>query len=377
MKTLHAHNYYPLPGGEDTAFTSEMANLPQHGHEVVVYVKDSRRIEHHNPVSVALQSVWSWETRRRPDDVLRRERPELVHFHNTFPLISPSAYSACGSRLIPIVQPLDNPRLLCPSANFFRNGRLCEDCFGKSSPGPGARYRCHHRFFLQTAMVAALLSIHRWRRTWIREVDAFLVETDSYRRKFIEGVLPADKLFVKPHFLRLDPGYRGANVRGYTLFVGRLDPEKGVRTLVKAWDRLTDIPPKIRGEGRIVPEVQRWIEASGRSNVEIIGRLSRSELAGLLKGARILIWPSEGYHETFGYIAVENFSCRVPVVASRIGVQKKTAADGVTGLRFEPGNGADLAEKAAWTHRVEAAKMGHMAHAECEKNMPTKEIIPC
>jgi glycosyltransferase involved in cell wall biosynthesis len=126
-----------------------------------------------------------------------------------------------------------------------------------------------------------------------------------------------------------------------------------------------------------MPEVQRWTEASGRSNVEIIGRLSRSELAGLMKRARILIWPSEGCYETFGFVAVENFICGVPVVASRIGVQKKTSADGVTGLRFEPGNGADLAEKAAWIHRVEAAKMGHMAHAEYEKNIPAKEIIPC
>jgi glycosyltransferase involved in cell wall biosynthesis len=379
MKILQIHNYYLLPGGEDTAFRSEAALLRERGHEVSEYVESSENIKSRFPLSVALQSIWSEETRRRLDECLRREHPDIVHFHNTFPLISPSAYSACRARSIPVVQSLDNPRLLCPSANFYRAGRLCEDCLGKTPPLPAVCHHCYHDSMLQTGVVAAMLTFHRLRQTWNTEVDAFLVATDFYRRKFIQGGLPAEKIIVKPHFLHPDPGVRPGNRPGdYALFVGRLDPEKGVRTLLAAWERLPQIPLKIRGEGKMLSDVHRWIQTSGRSNVEVVRRLSRHELIRLMQNARMLIWPSEGYYETFGYVAMESFSCGVPVLTSRIGVQAETVTDGVTGLHFQPGDAADLARKAAWAwDRPEMTRqMGRAAREEflnkytSERNYP-------
>jgi glycosyltransferase involved in cell wall biosynthesis len=379
MKILHAHNFYKQPGGEDTAFRSETALLRDHGHQVVEFTDHNRRIGSLSPFSLALQTVWSWDTYRRLREILLRDRPDLVHFHNTFPLISPSAYSACRSLSIPVIQSLDNPRLLCPSANFFRAGRLCRDCLGKTPPFPGVWHRCYHHSCAQTAVVAAMLSIHRWRRTWQTQVDAFLVATEFYRRKFIEGGLPAAKLFVKPHFLYQDPGVRSAaRPGGYALFAGRLDPEKGVATLLAAWERLPEIPLKIRGEGRMASEVQAWIRKHGRNNVETIGLLSRSELTDLIKGARFFVWPSEGYYETFGYVAVESFSCGVPVLTSRIGVQEETVSDGGTGWHFQPGDVEDLAAKAAWAwdHPSETAALGRAARKEYEKKYTAQEAYP-
>jgi glycosyltransferase involved in cell wall biosynthesis len=370
MKILHAHNFYKQPGGEDTAFTSETALLRDHGHPVVEYADHNRRTDSLGPLSMALQTIWSWDTYRRLRETLRRERPDLVHFHNTFPLISPSAYDACRSLGIPVIQSLDNPRLLCPSANFLRSGRLCQDCLGRTPPLPGVWHRCYHQSFAQTAVVAALLSIHRWRRTWQTRVDAYLVATEFYRRKFIEGGLPAGRLIVKPHFLYRDPGERSAaQPGGYALFAGRLVPEKGVATLLAAWERLPDIPLKIRGDGRMAGEVQAWIRSHGRHNVETVGTLSRTELIDLMKGARFFVWPSEGYYETFGYVAVESFGGGVPVLTSRIGVQEETIMDGVTGLHFQPGDAGDLAAKAAWAwnHPSETAAMGRAARKEYEK----------
>jgi glycosyltransferase involved in cell wall biosynthesis len=379
VKVLLAHNYYLHPGGEDTAFTSGVALLRDHGHEVVEYVEHNRSIESLGRLSLALRTVWSRETYRRLRDILLRERPKLVHFYNTFPLISPSAYAACRSLSIPVVQSLDNPRLLCPSANFFRAGRLCQECLGRTPPLPGIWHRCYRRSFAQTAVAASMLTIHRWRRTWQTRVDAYLVATEFYRRKFIEGGLPAEKVFIKPHFLQYDPGVRSSDPPGgYALFIGRLDPEKGVATLLAAWERLPEIPLKIRGGGRMASEVHEWIQKNGRGRVEIVEPLAGKELADLQRGARFFIWPSEGYYETFGYVAVESFSCGVPVLTSRTGVQAETVRDGITGLHFRPGDSGDLAAKAAWAweHPSEMAAMGRAARGEYEDKYTGERNYP-
>lgn len=369
IKVLHAHERYRQPGGEDTAFSAETGLLRSYGHEVVEYVEHNRRIEAMPRASVALQTVWSWESRNKIAAVLSQEKPEVAHFHNTFPLISPSAYYACRAAHIPVVQSLDNPRLICPAATFYRNGKLCEDCLGKTPPLPGVIHGCYHHSRSQTAVVASMLTFHRWIRTWRDRVDLYLVATEFYRQKFIQGGLPAGKIVVKPHFIFPDPGVRPADRRGqYALFIGRIDPEKGVRTMLEAWRQLPGIPLKIRGDGQLEAEARTFIEEHRLDNIEILGRLSKSELTDLIKGARFLVWPSEGYYETFGYVAVESFSCGVPVIASGIGVMQEIVAGGQTGLHFQPGSTGHLADRVkwAWEHPNEVAEMGRNARHEYE-----------
>jgi glycosyltransferase involved in cell wall biosynthesis len=379
IKVLHAHNYYLQPGGEDTAFTTEVALLRDHGQDVTEYVEYNRQTKYLGRIPMALQTMWSWPTYRRLRETLHREQPDLVHFHNTFPLISPSAYDACRSLSIPVIQSLDNPRLLCPSANFYRNGRLCQDCLGKTPPIPGVFHHCYHNSFLQTAVVASMLTIHRWLRTWQTKVDFYLVATKFYRRKFIDGGLPSKKIVVKPHFLFPDPEFRPADQHGdYALYIGRLDPEKGIRTMLEAWKRLPGIPVKIRGEGRLESEVQQWIEENKGSGMELIERRSKEELTKLIRNARFLVWPSQGFYETFGYVAVECFACGVPVLASRIGVQEEIVLENITGLLFNPGDPGDLSAKIrwAWDHPVEMDEMGKNARREYEARYTAEENYP-
>lgn len=370
IKVLHAHNYYLQPGGEDTAFSAEVSLLRNHGHEVVEYIDHNRRIETMSAASVAVQTLWSWDSYHKLAGILHRELPDVVHFHNIFPLISPSAYYACHKAGIPVVQSLDNPRLMCPSANFFRDGRLCQDCLGKTPPWPSVIHRCFHKSSMQTAVVATMLSLHRWIKTWNSKVDIYLVATEFYKHKFTEGGLPADKILVKPHFIYPDPKPHSGNQPGeYAMFIGRLDPEKGVLTLLEAWKTLKDIPLIIRGDGQMENEVNRFIQDNDLSNmIEVTGRLSKEELTNKIKDARFLVWPSEGYFETFGYVAVESFSCGVPVVSSRIGVMSEIVTDGVTGLHFNPGDSQDLASKVqwAWEHPAEMDEMGRNARREFE-----------
>ncbi len=369
MRILIVHNYYQQPGGEDTVFTTEVAMLQNHGHEVIIYTDNNIRIQEMNPLVVAIQTLWSQPSYNKVDEILQKEKPDVVHFHNTFPLISPAAYYACHARAVPVVQSLDNPRLLCPAGTFYRNGKLCQDCLGKTPPIPGILHGCYHDSRLQTAVIASMLTFHRWIKTWDKMIDTYLVATEFYKRKFIEGGLPAEKITVKPHFIQdnPEPGWPGEPGK-YVLYIGRLDPEKGIRTLLSAWKNL-NIPLKVRGDGRMEQESRDFIAVHHVNSVEIIGRLSADDLKQLSKNARFLIWPSEGYYETFGLVAVECFAQGIPVIASNIGVRAEIVKNGETGLLFNPGDPVDLASKVEWlwNHPEESTRMGHNARREYEE----------
>jgi len=289
--------------------------------------------------------------------------------------MSPSVYYACRDAEVPVVQTLHNPRLFCPGGSLERNHRICEDCKGKKVPWPSVVHACYRQSHVQTGVLAAMLAVHWQLKTWEKMVDVYVVSTPFYRRKFIEAGFPEEKLVVKPHFVE-DPGVTHSD-GGYALFVGRLAPEKGVPTLLRACNKLKKIPLKIRGDGPMLAEVQEAARKSGGA-IEMLPRLDREELSKVMSGARFLIWPSEGYYETFGYVAVEAFSCGVPVVASRVGVAEEIVQDQQTGLHFTAGNSGDLASQVewAWEHPHEMEAMGRAARAEYEAKYTPERNYP-
>ena len=375
MKILIVHNYYQQSGGEDEVFEAETELLRNQGHEVIHYIDNNSRIGNMNCLSIAVNTLWSRNSKGEIAKLLHLTKPDIAHFHNTFLLTSPSAYYACREAQVPVVQSLHNPRLLCPSANLYRDGNVCEDCVGKTMPLPGIVHGCYRNSISQTAVVAAMLTLHRCLKTWKDKVDTYIVFTDFYRNKFIEGGLPPEKIVLKPHFISPDPECRGEAPGDYALFIGRLDKEKGIPTLLKAWRNMSDIPLKIRGSGGLLEYVQDSISENDLGNIEIIGRLSTEDLYTLIKNARFLVWPSEGYYETFGLVAIEAFACGVPVIASRIGTLAENVEDGYSGLHFNPGDSGDLCSKVrwAWDNPGKMIEMGKNARKEYEaKYTPEK-----
>jgi glycosyltransferase involved in cell wall biosynthesis len=369
MKILIIHNMYQQAGGEDMVAEREASLLAGAGHEIIWYRRSNSEVSQLSlwgKMTLPKRMIWASDAVCDLRHLIAREKPDVAHFHNTHFMISPAAYSVCRDMGVPVVQSLDNPRLMCPAASLFRAGHLCEDCVGKTLPWPGILHACYRKSRVQTAVVAATLTIHRLRHTWDTDVDVYVVATDFYRRKFIEGGLPVEKLVVKPHFVEPDPRRRQQTPGDYALFVGRLDPEKGVKTLLTAWEHLGAIPLKIRGSGQLEREAQG--AAQRLDTIELIDRLSQEALIQLFKGASFLVWPSKGYYETFGLVAVEAFACGVPVIASRIGVMAEIVQDGHTGLHFTPGDPGDLADKVrwAWTHPEIMAEMGRNARREYE-----------
>jgi glycosyltransferase involved in cell wall biosynthesis len=369
MHILFVHNHYQQPGGEDVVVDREITLLRNAGHEVAEYRRSNDEIHDlrfHHKLTLPKRVIWASDTIKDLRKLIEEKKPDVVHFHNTFLMISPAAYYACHKEGIPVVQSLHNPRLMCPAATFYRDERLCEDCLGKFIPWPGVLHGCYRNSRTQTAMPAAMLTTHRWLRTWQRQVDIYVVFTEFYRHKFIEGGLPADKIVVKPHFVHPDPGVRrGAG--NYALYIGRLDPEKGVRTLLRAWQELNGIPLKIGGDGRLLKEVQDSVRQGRLRSVELVGHLPKEELIDLIQGARFLVWPSEGY-ETFGLVAIEAFASGVPVLASRTGAMAELVENKRTGLQFTPGNPHDLAAQVKWAlnNPVQLARMRREAREEFE-----------
>jgi glycosyltransferase involved in cell wall biosynthesis len=360
MRIVKVHSYYTQSGGEDTVFHVETALLRSRGHEVMEYIEHNKKIESMNKTSVALQTLWSLSSYYKIKRFLSETKPDIVHFHNIFPLISPSAYYACRDLNIPVVQTLDNQRLICPASTFYREGKLCLDCVGKTPPYPGVLHACYHNSHVHTAVVAAMLTLHRWLGTWQKKVDTFLCSTHFYRDLFVSVGFPADKITIMPHFVQENFSSNVENKTGdYALFVGRFDPEKGINVLLEAW-RLLDFPLKMRGAGRLDEEARKFVKQHGMNNVEFLGRMEEKELSDLIANARFLIMPSEGYYETFGLVMIEAYSRGVPVVASNIGVTSELVNDKQTGLLFEVSNARDLADKARWMweHPAEARIMG-------------------
>lgn len=360
---LVAHNFYQQPGGEDSVFAAETALLRARGHQVIEYTEDNQKIDGLNPLALGLNTVWSRRSRRTMAALLAHHRPDVLHLHNTFPLMSPVVYYAAHEAGVPVVQTLHNYRLVCPNALLFRDGRICEECLGKAAPWPCVVHRCYRRSLAASGATAAMLSVHRVLHTWTRMVDVYVVPTEFARRTMIRGGLPAEKLLVKSHFIDPDPEV-GPHDGGFALFVGRLSPEKGVGTLLDAWRRLGGrVPLRIAGDGPLSGPVA---DAARRDpSITWVGRKSGAEVVALMGQAALLVVTSACY-ETFGRVVIEAFARGTPVIASDLGAVPELISGRGAGLLFRAGDTGDLAERvdALWNRPTDLTAMGRAARGE-------------
>ena len=345
MNILMLHNSYQFRGGEDESFESEVCMLRDAGHFVDTIHLKNEEVEQISSVNIALQSIWSKPSYDLVDAKLRERPFDVLHVQNFFPLVSPSVYSAARKHGVAVVQTLRNYRLLCPSTTLFRNGRICEDCLHKTFKYPGVIHACYRNSVLSSAAVAAMTGFHALKGTWRNSVDVYISLSESSRQKFVEAGLPAAKIIVKGNFVYPDPGL-GDGQAGYVLFAGRLTREKGLETLLKAWDLLkTPGALKIAGDGLLAPQVQAFCRR--KPNVEWVGTKTASEVKDLMGAASLFVFPSQWY-EPFGRVAIESFAKGTPVFASNMAAMAEIVEDHHTGMLFRPGDPEDLANKLQW-----------------------------
>jgi glycosyltransferase involved in cell wall biosynthesis len=364
VKILIAHNRYQQRGGEDSVVDAEIALLRQHGHTVHTYHRDNDELPSLSAREVAASVLWSTRTRQEVGALCDRLRPDVLHAHNTFPLISPSLYWTASKHGIPVVQTLHNFRLLCPQAIFLRDGAVCEDCLGRA-PWRGVLHRCYHDHRLQSAAVASMLTLHRMAGSYESQVTRYIALNAFCREKFIAGGLPPLKLCIKPNFIDApwDDDAAAGDVQGTVrcggLYVGRLSAEKGIEVLIGAYALGGLAPIVVIGDGPLLPAARAQFGAGIR------GALPLDAVLQSMRTARYLVAPSICF-ETGPRAIVEAFASGLPVIASRHGAMGEMVQDGVTGLLFRAGDALDLHAKLQWAdrHPKAMAEMGHAACAE-------------
>lgn len=359
MRVLIVHNAYQQRGGEDAVVEAEGKLLASQGQEVRVFSCHNDLAARMPRAALALQTLWSRPAAKNLGRLLRSFRPDVMHVHNTFPLISPSVYWVAAAAGVPVVQTLHNFRLLCPQATFLRDGKICEDCLGRL-PWRGAIRGCYRDSRTQSTVLAAMLTLHRAVGTWREKVARHIALNEFCRDKFIEGGLPAERIVVKPNFVDLPAPI--ATTREGFLYVGRLSAEKGISVLTAAAAAQHEACIRVAGAG---PQAH-LLESAGTA-VRALGVLEPCAVHAEMTRATALILPSICY-EQFPRTLVEAYACGLPVIASRLGALPELVADGATGLLFHPDDARDLARMMRWAseHPVEMAAMGRNARARYE-----------
>lgn len=379
MRILIAHNYYQQAGGEDSVFQAECALLERAGHEVIRYEVRNDTIR--GPVDAvrsAFDAPYSGARAREFYGLFHEKRPDIVHVHNFFPLITPAIFTAAQKLGIPTVMTLHNFRLTCAGAQLYRDGAVCELCIG-GDPYQGAKHRCYRGSYLASLAVARMIDHHRKYHTWQSVVTRFIALTDFAREKFIEAGLPGNRLVVKPNFMdaRDLPSRPNASARTEFLYAGRLSPEKGLAELLRAWASI-DAPLTITGDG---PDRER-LEALAPPQVTFTGALPREETLARMANARALVVPSRWY-EGFPMVVVEAFSMGLPVIASNIGSLGDLITPGANGALV------DIDDKEGWRAAVTSlftddamvaalsagARQSYEAHYTAEENLKRLEAI--
>jgi glycosyltransferase involved in cell wall biosynthesis len=366
VKVLVIHNSYQHRGGEEIVHDQEVRLLRSRGVQVVEYSRNNElpeRLSITERMRLAQTTVWSSSTWREVRDLVNSEHPDIAHVHNTLFRISPSVYWACKASGVPLVQTLHNFRLLCPGGQFVRSSLVCEECVERGV-WHGVRYGCYRNSRTATAAVALMLTAHKWARTWTDCIDAYIALSEFSRNKFVAAGMSAAKIFLKPNFVDPDPGV--GEGQEYALFLGRLYPEKGLRSLISAWKLLEpQIPLLIVGDGPMRDELHQ--QAAGLEAVQFCGPVERPLAMSMLKRARFLVMPSECY-ENFPCAIAEAYACGVPVLASSMGSLVELVQPHRTGLHFRAGDFQDLARCVAWcwSHPQELRAMGLRARSEFE-----------
>ena len=342
MKIVYCHNYYRIPGGEDRVHEAETKLMQQRGHDVYVYRVHNSDIDEGRRVTNASNVIWNRKVHNELNRLTQTLKPDVVHFTNTFPVMSPAAYRAVHNNGVAVVQSLHNFRMICPGSLLLRDGKFCNQCVGKSFAWPSIVHKCYRDSASASAISAINNSVHTAIRTWQTKIDRYIALTQFSKQQFVDGGLPEKKITVKPNFVLDPPDLSNVIKSDFVLYVGRLSSEKGVDVLIDAW-RNSEKKFKLLvvGCGPLESVVKQAEKESG-GMIEAVGQVPHEVVMRIAADARLVAVPSVSV-ETFGRSVIEAYAAGTPVVASDIGSISENVIDRKTGWLVEPGNAEVLA----------------------------------
>lgn len=347
MNILIVHNYYQLPGGEDAVVAGEKSLLESHGHKVILYSRNNSELKEQSKAGKLLLPatlIFNPRTYREVRKLIKKEKIDLVHVHNTLMLVSPAVYYAAKSRGVPVVQTIHNFRMLCPGAVFFRDGAVCEECL-TDGLGCAVKHRCYRGSRLQT--LGCVVSTRFHRMTGIYKTPTYICLTEFNRRKLLtlKGISP-ENVLVKPNFVHqteaLVPLEQRAN---RIIFASRLEELKGLRVLLESWRLLGPDAPRlvICGSGPLESWCLQFIQENKMRTVSLAGRLPNENVRRLLATSKALILPTQCY-EGFPMCIAESYSVGTPVLVSDLGNGGSLVKQGITGMKFNQKSPQSIAD---------------------------------
>ena len=373
QKVLIVHNYYQIPGGEDTVVANEKKMLEEHGHEVILYSRHNSEIKNMSnfqKLKLPFTTIFNLKAYNELKALVREEHIDIVHVHNTLNLISPSIYYAVLKCHIPVVQTIHNFRLLCPGATFYRDGEICEDCVDKGL-NCAFRHGCYRNSKLQTLVCMISMKFHRL--LGIYGKLNYICLTKFNKQKLLQfKQINSEKVYVKPNFVEINNVFIPLNQReDQFIFAGRLDKLKGIDILLEAWSMIGESAPKLLlcGIGPMEEWCQNYI-SKNNLNIEMLGFISNEDVCNLISRSKALILPTQWY-EGFPMSIVEAFSVGTPVITSDLGNAGCVVTEGITGCKFKAKSAADLVKA---VRRLSEYKNIFETTFEEYKNKYTQEI---
>ena len=347
QKVLIVHNYYQIPGGEDTVVANEKKMLEDHGHEVILYTRHNSELKELSKLKKLLlpvSTVFNFRTYKELKKIIQEQQIDILHVHNTLNLVSPSVYYAGFSEKIPVVQTVHNFRLLCPGATFFRDGHICEECLSKGLVC-AIKNRCYRGSRIQTMACVISTWIHRVVGTYKRLNYICLTEFNKSKLLHLKQI-KADRIYVKPNFVQQTHKIIPYQERKKQfVYVGRLEAMKGIDVLLSAWKILGNQAPKLIlcGTGPLEEWCRQFIENNHLVSVEMAGFVPNHQVREMIGQSKALVLPTQVY-EGFPMTIVESYASGTPVIGSDLGNTGSLIKHGETGLKFNHKSAESLAE---------------------------------
>lgn len=380
-RILQVHNFYQIPGGEDVVVRNEKRLLEEHGHTVFTYYRTNKELKEKGiwgKLCLPFTAVYSFRTVREVKKIIRENKIDIVHVHNTLTMVSPSVFYAAFRCHVPVVQTLHNFRMLCPAGSFFRDNVICEECVADGLRC-AVRHKCYRGSTAQTVVSAMILKIHRMLGTY-RRVN-FICLTEFNRKKLLNALnapsvpkrrwaVDADRVYIKPNFTFAE-GLAPSSESGqeeYFLFAGRVEALKGIDIAIKAFEQLPEKKLYIAGTGPMMEEMQAYVKEHQLTNIRFLGYLQKEEMSERFYHARAVIMTSQCY-EAFAMTIAEAYSYGVPVIAGSVGNMDGMVKEGITGVKFQYNSAEELAEKVREFETLDVHKLKENARAFYQKRL--------
>ncbi|HOS05007.1 MAG: Capsular glucan synthase [Deltaproteobacteria bacterium ADurb.Bin026] len=368
MNILLAHNFYKYFAGEDSIALREKGLLEENKEQVYFYTKDNKETDSYNlnkKINFFAQTIFSSSTKKELKTIIKDFKPDIAYTHNIFPLISPSIFHTLHAESIPCVQNVQDYRWLCPNGVFYINDSICEKC-KNGAFWNAIRYKCFRDSFLLSGLYATTIGTNRLSGVF-KKIDAFVCTTEFNKQKLMEAGIEEKRLFIKPNYLDITNIEPSVGTGNHIIFLGRLSQEKGLWTLIKAFEKIKDLQLKIVGTGPLEHPLRKYIKENSINNISIEGFKEGDEKNNLIKNALFMVFPSEWY-EHFPIVLLEAFAFGKPVIASDIGNMPLIVENEKSGLHFKAGDIDDLIEKIRILsqNNSEITRMGEFARKKIE-----------